>query len=137
VRREDFDQIVERAFRRIPGRFRQQMQNVVVVVEDEPSARQLEAGRVPRGQTLLGLYEGHPLPLRSVGEGFHLPDKITLFQRPIEQSASNLAELERIVYDTLWHEVAHYFGMDEQRVRTAERRRSLERLRRLRRERDS
>ncbi len=135
MRREDFDQIAERAFRRIPARFRQQMRNVVVVVEDAPSARQLAAGRVPRGQTLLGLYEGRPLPLRSVSEGFHLPDKITLFQRPIEQSANSLPELERVVYDTLWHEVAHYFGMDEQRVRTAERRRSLERLRRLRRDR--
>jgi len=131
VRREDFDQIVERAFRRIPSRFRKEMRNVVVVVEDEPSARQLAAGRVPRGSTLLGLYEGRPLPFRSVSQGFSLPDKITIFQRPIEQAAGNLAELERVLYDTLWHEVAHYFGMDERQVRTAERRRSMDRLRRL------
>lgn len=108
------------------------MRNVVVVVEDEPSATQLAAGRVPRGSTLLGLYEGRPLPFRSVSQGFQLPDKITIFQRPIEQAAGSSAELERMVYDTLWHEVAHYFGMDERRVRTAERRRSAERLRRRR-----
>jgi len=110
------------------------MQNVVVVVEDEPSPRQLAAGRVPRGHTLLGLYEGRPLPARSVAQGFNLPDKITLFQGPLERSAANFAQLQRMVYDTLWHEIAHYFGMDEQRVRSAERRRSLDRLRKLRRD---
>jgi predicted Zn-dependent protease with MMP-like domain len=134
VRREEFDQIAERAFRRIPARFRREMLNVLVVIEDEPSTKQLSSARVPRGQTLLGLYQGRPLTLRSVSEGFQLPDRITLFQGPIERAARNAAELERIVYDTLWHEVAHYFGMDEQRVRIAERRRSLDRLRRLRRE---
>jgi predicted Zn-dependent protease with MMP-like domain len=137
VRREDFDQVAERAFRRIPARFRREMLNVVVVVEDEPSPAQLTSARVPRGHTLLGLYQGRPLPFRSVSEGFQLPDRITLFQGPIERAARDAAELERVVYDTLWHEVAHYFGMDEQRVRTAERRRSQDRLRRLRREQGS
>jgi predicted Zn-dependent protease with MMP-like domain len=130
VRREDFDKLVEKAFRRIPSRFRKEMRNVLVTVEDEPSRRQLAAGRVPRGGTLLGLYEGRPLPLRSVSDSFQLPDRITIFQRPIEQAAASAAELERIVYDTLWHEVAHYFGMDEAQVRRAEWRRSRERLRR-------
>jgi predicted Zn-dependent protease with MMP-like domain len=130
VRREDFDQLVEKAFRRIPSRFRKEMRNVLVTVEDEPSRRQLAAGRAPRGGTLLGLYEGRPLPLRSVSDSFQLPDRITIFQRPIEQAAASAAELERIVYDTLWHEVAHYFGMDEAQVRRAEWRRSRERLRR-------
>lgn len=105
------------------------MANVVVVVEDEPSARQLAAGRVPRGHTLLGLYEGHPLPLRSVAQGFHLPDKISLFQGPIERAARDRSQLERVIYDTLWHEIAHYFGMDERQVRAAELRRSRARLR--------
>lgn len=103
---------------------------MLVTVEDEPSRRQLAAGRAPRGGTLLGLYEGRPLPLRSVSDSFQLPDRITIFQRPIEQAAASAAELERIVYDTLWHEVAHYFGMDEAQVRRAEWRRSRERLRR-------
>jgi predicted Zn-dependent protease with MMP-like domain len=79
---QDFDQIVERAFRNIPARFRSRMNNVAVVVEDEPTVNQLKArGVSPRG-ILLGLYEGQPLTHRSVFEPFHLPDRITIFQGP-------------------------------------------------------
>ena len=99
------------------------MHNVAIVVEDEPSPRHLAAGRVPRGSTLLGLYEGRPLPFRSVSESFAMPDRITIFQGPIERMARSEAHLAKIVYETLWHEIAHYFGMDEARVRAAERRR--------------
>ena len=74
MRAADFDQIVEQAFRRIPARFRSRMQNVAVVVEDEPSPRQ--RGRTPDASTLLGLYEGRPLKYRGVSEGFQLPDRV-------------------------------------------------------------
>lgn len=127
MRADDFDQIVERAYRRIPPRFRRRMQNVAVVVETEPSPQQLAAGRVGAGGTLLGLYEGRPLPLRSVSEPFAMPDRITIFQRPHEEMARNREHLERIVEQTLWHEVAHYFGMNESQVRSAERRRRVRR----------
>jgi predicted Zn-dependent protease with MMP-like domain len=130
---QDFDAVVERALKRIPRRFRHRIENVAIMVEREPSARQLASGRVPRGDTLLGLYEGRPLPVRSVWEGFGMPDRITIFQGPIERLARSEADLERIVYDTLWHEIAHYFGMDERQVRAAERRRALERRPRSRR----
>jgi predicted Zn-dependent protease with MMP-like domain len=120
----DFDALVERAFKRIPMRFRRRMHNVAIVVEQEPSRRHLASGRVPRGHTLLGLYEGRPLPMRSVSDPFALPDRITIFQGPIESMARNQEQLERIVEDTLWHEIAHYFGMDERTVRAAERRRA-------------
>ena len=123
----EFDALVERAFRRIPWRFRRRMQNVAMVVEPEPSRRQLASARVSPGHTLLGLYEGRPLTTRSVSEGFTLPDRITIFQGPIERLSRNRADLERMVEDTVWHEVAHYFGMDELRVRAAERRRARER----------
>ncbi|MDZ4797013.1 MAG: metallopeptidase family protein [Bryobacteraceae bacterium] len=125
---EDFDQIVERAYRRIPARFRRRMENVAVVVEDGPSPDQLSRGRVPRGDTLLGLYEGRPLRYRSVSEGFALPDRITIFQRPHEAIARDRQELERLVEQTLWHEIAHYFGMNEREVRAAERHRRMRRL---------
>lgn len=121
----DFDEVVERACARIPGRFRRRMKNVAIVVEREPSARQLAAARVGRGGTLLGLYEGRPLTSRSVFEGFAMPDRITIFQGPHERAAASAAHLERMVTDTVWHEVAHYFGMDERGVRAAERRRRL------------
>ncbi len=128
MRAEDFDEIVERAFRRIPARFRRRMQNVAVVVEDEPSPGQLARGRVPRGDTLLGLYEGRPLKYRSVSESFAMPDQITIFQRPHEMMARDRYDLERLVEQTLWHEIAHYFGMNEREVRAAERQRRLRRM---------
>ena len=108
----EFDQLVERALRRIPGRFRKRLENVVIVVEPEP----------PR-PGLLGLYRGRPLTTRSVGESFSLPDQITIYQGPHERMAQNMDHLEEMVAETVWHEIAHYFGMDEARVRRAERRR--------------
>jgi predicted Zn-dependent protease with MMP-like domain len=108
----EFDQLVERALSRIPQRFRKRMDNVVLVVEREP----------PR-PGLLGLYHGRPLTERSVGESFGLPDQITIYQGPHERAARNGADLEQMVYETVWHEIAHYFGMDEKQVRRAERQR--------------
>jgi predicted Zn-dependent protease with MMP-like domain len=112
----EFDQIVERAFARIPARFRNRMKNVTLVVESEPPP-------MPGGRTLLGLYQGRPLTRRSVFESFGMPDRITIFQGPHERLARTPAHLEKLVEDTVWHEVAHYFGMDEFEVRAAERRR--------------
>ncbi len=119
----EFDRMVSEAYARIPARFRQRMKNIALVVEPEPSAAQLARGRVPTGSTLLGLYEGRPLTERSVFESFRMPDRITIFQGPHERLARTPEELEKMVADTVWHEVAHYFGMDELQVRTAERRR--------------
>jgi len=124
----DFDQLVEAAFRNIPTRFRNRMHNVAIVVESEPSASQLKARAVPSGSTLLGLYEGRPLLYRSVWEGFHLPDRITIFQGPHERLARDREDLERLVEQTLWHEIAHHFGMNEREVRAAERLRRMRRL---------
>ena len=119
----EFDRLVEEAYRRIPKRFRRRMLNVAMVVEPEPSEQQLRSGRVPPGSTLLGLYEGRPLTTRSVFDGFSMPDRITIFQGPHERLAATPEECARLVEDTVWHEVAHYFGMDERAVRAAERKR--------------
>jgi predicted Zn-dependent protease with MMP-like domain len=89
------------------------MNNVAIVVEKEP----------PR-PGLLGLYQGRPLANRSVFEGFTLPDKITIFQGPHERLSRTREELEQMVADTVWHEIAHHFGMDEREVRRAERKRA-------------
>jgi predicted Zn-dependent protease with MMP-like domain len=118
-----FDRLVAEAWARIPGRFRRRMKNIALLVEDEPNPAQLSRGRVPHGSTLLGLYEGRPLTQRSVFESFAMPDRITIFQGPHERLARSPEELARLVEDTVWHEVAHYFGMDERQVRAAERRR--------------
>jgi predicted Zn-dependent protease with MMP-like domain len=124
----DFDQIVERALRQIPARFRSRMNNVAIIVEDEPSASLLGARGVSPGGTLLGLYQGRPLAQRSVFEPFHLPDRITVFQGPHERLARSRDDLERLVEQTLWHEIAHHFGMNEREVRAAERLRRMRRL---------
>jgi predicted Zn-dependent protease with MMP-like domain len=120
---DEFDHLVNAAYARIPARFRKRMQNIALLVDPEPSPQQLARGRVPRGSTLLGLYEGRPLTARSVFDSFTLPDRITIFQGPHERLARDPAHLARLVEDTVWHEVAHYFGMDEAGVRAAERRR--------------
>ena len=108
----EFELLVEDALRLIPWRFRRRMNNVAIVVEREP----------PR-PGLLGLYQGRPLANRSVFEGFTLPDKITIFQGPHERLSRTREELEQMVADTVWHEIAHHFGMDEREVRRAERKR--------------
>ena len=120
---DEFDRLVTATFARIPARFRKRMKNIALVVEAVPSPRQLARGRVSRGSTLLGLYEGRPLTARSVFDSFTMPDRITIFQGPHERLARGPEHLARMVEDTVWHEVAHYFGMDEPRVRAAERRR--------------
>ncbi len=108
----EFDLIVEEALRRIPKRFRQKIENVAIVVEAEP-----------RQPGLLGTYQGRPLTERSVYDGFGMPDKITIYQGPHERLSHSPEELQQMVADTVWHEIAHYFGMDEKRVRRAERKR--------------
>ena len=119
--------MVAGAYARIPARFRKRLKNVALIVEPEPSAAQLARGRVEHGNTLLGLYEGRPLTQRSVFESFAMPDRITIFQGPHERLARTPEDLPRLVADTVWHEVAHYFGMDELQVRAAERKRRVRR----------
>jgi predicted Zn-dependent protease with MMP-like domain len=115
MRPDDFDALVERALKKIPARFRKRLENVAIVVEPEP----------PR-PGLLGLYQGRPLTERSVSEGFRMPDQITIYQGPHERMSRDLEDLERNVGETVWHEIAHYFGMDEGQVRRAERRRRFQ-----------
>jgi predicted Zn-dependent protease with MMP-like domain len=119
---EEFEQWVEEAFLRVPARFRKRLENVVIVVEDEPTADDLHRARVPRGSTLFGLYHGVPLTERTVMGGMVLPDRISIYRGPIERAARSEREMKHIIAETLWHEIGHYFGMDEARVRRAERR---------------
>lgn len=121
---DEFDNLVQSAYAHIPRQFRSRLQNVAMVVEAEPSPAQLAEAGVGPGATLLGLYQGRPLTRRSVFESFAMPDRITIFQGPHERLAGSEARLKQMVEDTVWHEVAHYFGMDERQVRTAERRRA-------------
>ncbi|MCS7042913.1 MAG: metallopeptidase family protein [Bryobacteraceae bacterium] len=118
---KEFDRLVEECMDVIPPRFRRRLENVVFVVEPEP----------PR-PGLLGLYEGRPLTERSVSDPVRMPDRIIIYQGPHERAARNEEDLRRLVRETIWHEVAHFFGMNERQVLRAElrRRRLLDRLRR-------
>jgi predicted Zn-dependent protease with MMP-like domain len=124
---QDFDRIVEECMDIIPPQFRGRLQNLVFVVEAER-----------RGEELLGLFEGRPATEQTVGASFEPPARITIYQGPHERAARTLPALRRLVRETIWHEVAHYFGLDERQVFEAEQRRHrvLNALRSRRRRRD-
>ena len=118
--REEFEKIVASGIQAIPERFLEKLDNVAIVVEDEPTSEQKEKLKVRPGWTLFGLYEGVPQAVRGDHYTSVVPDKITIFQKPIENAARSEKEIKEIVKDTVWHEIAHHFGMDEGRVRQAE-----------------
>ncbi|MBM3958829.1 MAG: metallopeptidase family protein [SAR202 cluster bacterium] len=113
--RQRFEDLVRRALDTLPGEFYERLQNVDVVVDDEPTAEQLRTGGVEEGHTLLGLYEGVPLTARE-NYGFVLPDKITIFKRPIEEMCDSADAVVEEVQQTVMHEIAHHFGMDDEEL---------------------
>ena len=118
---EEFEQLVKEAIDSIDEKFLQKLKNVEIVIEDDPTPFQLEKLKL-RGALLFGLYEGIPLTKREQ-YGQVLPDKITIFKNQIEKVFSNKEDIKKTVKDTVWHEIAHHFGMDEKRVRQAEQKR--------------
>lgn len=122
--REEFEKLIEEEFERaIPEKFRPHLKNVAFLVEDEPSQETRKAEGLGPHETLLGLYQGIPTPMRGdwYGMGTTMPDTITLYQKPIENAArEDGMDVRQVVRDTLWHEVAHLFGMDEHTVRRRE-----------------
>lgn len=116
IPRPRFERLVLRALSGLPPAFRERLDNVDVIVERRPSAAHLRQGGVPSGNTLLGLYVGTPLPSRSEGYHMTLPDRILIFQEPIESICSNSRELVMQVRQTVVHELAHHFGIDDHRL---------------------
>jgi predicted Zn-dependent protease with MMP-like domain len=108
---------VTRVLDRLPRRFREQLRNVEFVVEERPSVELLRTeGLDPRRDTLFGIYQGVPLPERSALDPPLLPDKITIFSEPLRESFPDLEELRAQIRLTVLHEIAHYFGMDEDQI---------------------
>jgi predicted Zn-dependent protease with MMP-like domain len=120
VSREDFEDIVSRGIDAIPKRYFEKLDNVAFVTEDEPTAKQRQKLRLHCNQTLFGLYEGIPLTKRGGNYSLVLPDKITIFRLPILHMSDSLLEVEQTVRKTIWHEVAHYFGLDHERIHKLE-----------------
>jgi predicted Zn-dependent protease with MMP-like domain len=122
MHREQFERLVAEAIALIPRRFRREMKNLALVVEDEPSADLLREMEIEPPDSLYGLYQGTPLPERSWTHGNNLPDKITLFQRPIEHDCDDEDEVRGVIGETLIHEVGHYFGLSEEEIEEIEER---------------
>jgi len=121
MNRERFEELVARAVETLPEQFLERMENVVVVVEDRPTRAQLAKAGAGRSYTLLGLYEGLPLTRRGRHYNLVVPDKITIFQRPIESRCRNDDEITAEVQKVVLHEIAHHFGIDETTMRQIER----------------
>ena len=120
--REKFERLVVEAITLIPKRFRREMKNLALVVEDEPSIALLQEMEVVPPDSLYGLYQGTPLPERSWGFGNVLPDRITLYQRPIEEDCDDEDDIRAVIGETLIHEVGHYFGLSEEEIQDIEER---------------
>jgi predicted Zn-dependent protease with MMP-like domain len=115
--REKFEWLVAKAIDNLPDEFRARLENVDVVVEDQPTPRQLVALGKKRGEMLLGLYEGVPLTRRSRYYGMVVPDKITIFQKPIESICKSDSAIITRIQQVVQHEIAHHFGISDDRLR--------------------
>lgn len=112
-----FESLVVQAVESLPDEFRDRLENIDIIVADRPTREQLAKLGNDKGYTLLGLYEGVPLTRRSHGYGMVVPDRITVFQKPIEAMCKSdnqiIAEVRRVVL----HEIAHHFGIDDARLK--------------------
>lgn len=120
---EEFDDLVCEGLDAIPGKFRKRLSNVAIIVEDAATPEQRRKLKLRHDYDLFGLYEGIPQTARGDHYYWVLPDKITIFRHPILEHAGSPEDVKRMVRDTVWHEIAHHFGIDEREVRRRERRR--------------
>lgn len=113
---EEFDRLISKAMDELPQEYIQGLDNVVVVQADEPSEEQIIKMKLDNQHLLLGLYEGIPLTHRGNNYTFVLPDKITLFKHPILAVSQTPEQLFEQIKRTLWHEIAHFYGLDHGRI---------------------
>ena len=117
MERDRFEELVRRALAELPEEIARRMSNVDVETQERPTASQLSSARVPAGHTLLGLYQGIPLTRRTSGYHMVAPDRIIIFQKPLERISQDDDDLVERVRDTVVHEVAHHFGISDERLR--------------------
>ncbi len=123
MEREKFEILIAQAIDNLPPEFRHKLENVDIVIQDWPTPRQLRQVKLANRRQLLGLYEGVPQTKRGRSYGMVLPDKISIFQKPIETQCNSEKEVEVKIGDVVRHELAHHFGLDERTLRRIERRR--------------
>ncbi len=113
---EQFDTLITRAMDELPQEYIKGLDNVAIVQADEPTQEQKVKMKLDDNHLLLGLYEGIPLTQRGNGYTFVLPDKITLFKYPLMRISGNSEEFFEQIKRTLWHEIAHFYGLDHDRI---------------------
>ncbi len=118
--RDEFEKLVSKVLDELPRRFRDRLENIVVVVEEAPSQEIIRQLGLKSPFGLLGLYQGVPLKHRGVHYGNILPDQIVIYQRPIEAHVRNRGELLIRIRRTVMHEIGHYFGLAESELREIE-----------------
>ena len=116
---QDFQVLVHQALDSLPGVHTEQISNIAILYEHEPTPDQRERLKLRNDQTLFGLYEGVPLPNRQ-GQTRILPDKITVFKGPLERASSSIVDLKENIRHTLWHEIGHYYGLNHDKIRELE-----------------
>ena len=119
-----FEELVAQAVESLPEEFGDRLENIDIVVADEPSRTQMRQSGLKRNETLLGLYEGIPQTERGSHYGLVPPDKITIFQKPIEDKCRGDDEVKKEIQRVVRHEIAHHFGISDARLRQIERRRT-------------
>lgn len=117
---EQFETVINQAMDELPEQHIKGLKNVAITFEDEPSAEQREKLKLSCHQSLYGLYEGIPLTKRNGNYSMVLPDKITIFKFPILQSSRSMSDIKQQVKHTLWHEIAHYYGLDHDQIHKLE-----------------
>jgi predicted Zn-dependent protease with MMP-like domain len=115
----EFETLVAEGIDAIPPLYQRYLQNVAFLIEDDPTPEQRIRLNLYPNETLFGLYEGVPLPRRN-GMDKLLPDKITIFKNPMLAACKDVAELKELLRHTIWHEVAHYYGLDHKRIHELE-----------------
>jgi len=115
-----FANLIDRAFDTLPKAHRKAVRNVAIVYADDPTPEQREQLHLACNETLYGLYEGVPLSKRQGVTNQYPPDKITIFKGPLQRDAMDLHDLQVKIHHTLWHEVAHYFGLDHAQIHKLE-----------------
>jgi predicted Zn-dependent protease with MMP-like domain len=121
MERDTFEALVVRVVDNLPPEFQHRLENVDIVVEDWPTPRQLRQAKRSHPNQLLGLYQGVPQTRRGRGYGLVLPDKISIFQKPIEAQCRFGDEIEARTEEVVRHEIAHHFGLDEKTLHKIER----------------
>jgi predicted Zn-dependent protease with MMP-like domain len=116
---DEFQALINQALTELPGEHVKNIQNVAILYEEQPTPEQRQKLQLRHDQTLLGLYEGVPLTGRQ-GLARTLPDKITLFKWPLQIQSATLEGLKEQIKHTLWHEIAHYYGLDHSKIQQLE-----------------